>query len=38
MLAYIHNKKLRQIFEAGGISRYQNVNDRPVFFSAFYRI
>ena len=37
MLAYIHNKRLRQIFEVGAISLCQSVNNHPG-FSAFHCI
>ena len=36
-LAYIHNKRLRQIFEASAFSLSRNVNNPPG-FSAFRRI
>ena len=35
MLARIHSKRLRQIFEAGAILLLPSVNTRPVFFNRF---
>ena len=33
MLVYIHNKRLRQIFEAGAISLCRNINNLSGFFN-----